>query len=199
MEYTFKKGFDNLKKEIINNNSEIRHLIKLDDKLVFVIGIFKTIDSFDYLFCKRIHPAIKNLLKDMPGIFFQENYIFENERERGQSKYEYIIKIEDAEKHHLSKPLILDIKEEYKGIKRDKQVLHSGYYGSSEWTGLSFNSSGMIGFLSDDYIPMLKGETIRREYRGGRWDKLYGFIEYRIIGGDKKIISFIIDPNSKNF
>ena len=104
MEYTFKKGFDNLKKEIINNNSEIRHLIKLDDKLVFVIGIFKTIDSFDYLFCKRIHPAIKNLLKDMPGIFFQENYIFENERERGQSKYEYIIKIEDAEKHHIYEP-----------------------------------------------------------------------------------------------
>jgi hypothetical protein len=197
MECRFKKGFDVLKEEIINNNSEIRHLIQLDDRLVFVSGLFKTIDSFDYLFCKRIHPAIKNLLKDMPGIFFQESYNFESERERWQSEYEYIIKIEDSEKYHFSKPLILDIKEEYKGTNRDKQVLHSGYYGSSKWLGLSFNSSGMIGFISDEYIPMLKGETIRREYRGGRWDKLYGFTEYRIIGGDEKIKEFIIQKNSK--
>lgn len=198
MECNFKKGFDNLKKEIIDNNSEIKHLINLNDELVFVKGIFKTIDSFDYLFCARIHPAIKRLLKEIPdGIFFQEKYIFEDDRPVGQSKYEYIIKIEDKEKYHFSEPLVLKIKEEYKGKTRNEEIPHSGYYGSSAWTGLSFNKglNSMTGFLSDEYIPMLKGETIRREYRGGRWNKLYGFTEYTIVGGDEKIKKFIIQKN----
>ena len=199
MECTFKKGFDNLTKEIIDNNSEIKHLINLNDELVFVKGIFKTIDSFDYLFCERIHPAIERLLKEIPdGIFFAEKYNFKEERKNGSPEYEYIIKIEDKEKYYFSEPLFLDVKEEYKGEIRDRQIMHSGYYGSSAWTGLSFDEglTAMAGFLSDTYIPMLKGEKIRREYRGGRWDKLYGFIEYTIIGGDEKTKEFIIQKNS---
>lgn len=194
-----RERFNTLKSEILeNNNTNIKHLIKLDDILVFVKGIYKSIDGYDYLYTTRLHPAIKKRLEEISdGIFFGEKYNFEEERKNGSPKYEYIIKIEDKEKYYFSEPLFLDVKEEYKGKRRDEQIMHSGYYGSSAWTGLSFNKglNAMNGFLSNEYIPMLKGETIRREYRGGRWDKLYGFTEYTIIGGDEKTKDFIIQKN----
>lgn len=198
MECWFKIGFDNLKEQIISDNTEIKHIINLNNELVFIKGIWKNIDSFDYLFCERIHPAIKTRLKDVDGIYFHEKFIYP---QKGLLSYEYIIKIENSEKYHLSCPLILNINEEIKRVKRDVKVNHSGYYGSSEWTGLSFDgcNTGMIGFLPDDYIPMLKGERIRREYRSGRWDKLYGFTEYSISGGDQKTKNFIIEKNNKYY
>ena len=195
-----KERFNTIKSEILeNDNTNIKHLIKLNDLLVYVSGIYKNIDGYDYLYTTEIHPAIKKRLQEIPdGIFFGVNYNFGEERKKGAPKYEYIIKIEDKEKYYFSEPLFLDVKEEYKGEIRDRQIMHSGYYGSSAWTGLSFDEglTAMAGFLSDTYIPMLKGEKIRREYRGGRWDKLYGFIEYTIIGGDEKTKEFIIQKNS---
>jgi hypothetical protein len=190
MECYFKKGFDVLREEIIKNGIE-RHLLKINNDLVYLRGLSCEIDGYVYFFCESIHPATLRKIKMADnGIFIGTNYIFDKGR---VSRNQYIIKIENKDEYKTSKPLVLHVKSEWKGKTREEYIKHSGYYSCGLTLGLTFNGDGMTGFLPDTYIPMLRGETYRTETRGGRWNTLLGYSEYNIIEGEDWVKDFIIE------
>ena len=195
MQCTFKKGFEILKQEIIDDpNKQIKHLIKFDDKLVFIKGEYSNIDGRDHLYCKYLHPCNKKKLCENEGIYFQEKWSFEVKQR--DLKYEYIIRIDDSERYKLSEPIVLLKEEEFDGVKKNQTIYHNGFYGNCKNVGLSFAGSGLIGFLPDTYVPMLKGESNYTEYRKGRWDKVYGYTKYNIVC-EEWIKEFIIEKHTK--
>lgn len=197
MECYFKKGFDSLKEEILKNGSN-KHLICFNGKAAHIDGTSFKIDSFEYIFCKYIHPYLITLMKnDKDGIFFEEKYLFEKSR-IGRSKYEYIIKIENKEKYRTATPLMLHVKSEWKGVVTEEYVKHTGYYNCGGILGLTFHSSGSIGFIPENYVPMLKGEAYRNEHYGGRGNKkLLGYTDYNI-SGDNWVKDLLINEGEQS-
>jgi hypothetical protein len=78
---------------------------------------------------------------------------------------------------HLRLPRIL-VYEQYwfkcRSWKEDSRIemkKEIGYYGCGTTTGYNFESSGMFGFLQDDFDKMMNGEKIENIYYTGRWRK----------------------------